>query len=272
MNKNMPQKLKNKLFEIIFEADTRSGKAFDIGLLIIICLSIIVVVLESVPGLRSSYGHFFYVLEWTFTTIFLIEYILRIAVTPKKWQYIFSFFGLIDLLAILPAFIAIFLVGAHSLIIIRTFRLLRVFRILKVSRYTNAGQTLVKALRASRAKIGVFLFAVVIVVIFVGTLMYLIEGEANGYTSIPKSIYWAVVTLTTVGYGDLTPQTAFGQFISSLVMILGYAIIAVPTGIISVEMAKASTNTQVCPLCLNSVHDDDAVYCKKCGEVLNPKP
>lgn len=268
----MSKQLKNQLFDILFEADTRSGKIFNISILIIICLSILVVLLESVPLYRTNYKHMFNYLEWTFTIVFLIEYLLRIYTTQKKWRYIFSFFGIIDLLAILPAFIAFFFAGAHSLIIIRSFRLLRVFRILKVSRYTKAGLTLSRAINSSMAKIGVFLFAVLTTVILVGTVMYLIEGEENGYTSIPKSIYWAIVTLTTVGYGDLTPQSAFGQFVSSLVMILGYAIIAVPTGIISVEIAKSSniTNTQVCPSCMESGHEDDAIFCKHCGEKINP--
>jgi len=267
----MTDQLKKKLFDILFEADTRQGKAFNISILVIICLSILVVLLESVPAYTIRYKRLFIILEWTFTGIFLIEYVLRIYTTRNRWRYIFSFFGIVDLLAILPAFIAFFLVGAHSLIVIRSFRLLRVFRILKVNRYTRAGQTLSKAIQSSMAKIGVFLFAVVTIVVLVGTIMYLIEGEANGFVSIPKSIYWSIVTLTTVGYGDLTPQTAFGQFVSSLVMILGYAIIAVPTGIISVEIAKSSNqNTQVCPHCMESGHDDDAIFCKHCGEKVNP--
>lgn len=268
----MEENIKQRLFDILFEADTRAGKIFNVSILIVICLSILVVLLESVPGYGIRFNTLFVVLEWTFTTVFLIEYALRIYTTRKRWRYIFSFFGLIDLLAILPAFIAFFFAGAHSLIVIRSFRLLRVFRILKVSRYTRAGQTLSKAIRSSTAKIGVFLFAVVTIVVLVGTVMYLIEGEENGFVSIPKSIYWAIVTLTTVGYGDITPQSAFGQFVSSLVMILGYAIIAVPTGIISVEIARSSEdnlNTQVCPHCMESGHDDDAVFCKHCGEKIN---
>lgn len=268
----MDQKTKNRLFDILFEADTRPGKIFNISILIIICLSILVVLLESVPGYGVRFKTLFIVLEWTFTFIFLVEYILRIYTTRNKWRYIFSFFGLIDLLAILPAFLAFFLTGAHSLIVIRAFRLLRVFRILKVSRYTRAGRTLSRAIQSSMAKIGVFLFTVTTIVVLVGTIMYLIEGEENGFTNIPKSIYWAIVTLTTVGYGDITPQTAFGQFVSSLVMILGYAIIAVPTGIISVEIARSSNeeeNTQVCPHCLESGHENDAIYCKHCGGKIN---
>jgi voltage-gated potassium channel len=265
----MINSLRQKIFDIIFEADTRPGKYFDLSILAIILLSVAIVILESVPEYRLNYGRLFIQLEWTFTIIFLLEYLLRIAVTPNRIAYIFSFFGIIDLLAILPAFLALVFTGAHSLLIIRAIRLLRVFRILKVTRYSKAGLQLAKAISSSRAKIGVFLFAVLIVVILVGTLMYIIEGEENGYTSIPKSIYWAVVTLTTVGYGDLTPHTPLGQFLSSLVMIMGYAIIAVPTGIISVELARAQVTTQVCTNCMCDDHDSDALFCKRCGEKLN---
>lgn len=264
------KQLRTKIFEVVFEADTSTGKLFNLSLLITICLSVLVVVLESVPSISENHLGLLKVLEWIFTIIFTVEYIFRIVVTDKPIKYIFSFFGIIDLLAILPTFIIIFFSGAHSLLIIRAFRLLRVFRILKITRYSNAGRSLGRALIASRAKIGVFLFAVVMVVIFFGTIMYLIEGEKNGFTSIPKAIYYTIVTLTTVGFGDITPQTALGQFLSSIVMILGYAIIAVPTGIISVEIAKNATNTQVCPNCLWSGHDDDASYCKKCGAEINP--
>ncbi len=262
--------IKKKLFEIIFEADTKSGKAFDVVLLIVICLSVLVVILESVPGYRKNYGSTLSLAEWIFTIIFLIEYMLRVFVAPNRFKYITSFYGVIDFIAILPAFMSIFIVGAQGLVIVRSFRLLRVFRILKISRYTSAGQSLVRALAASRAKISVFLFAVLTIVLFIGTIMYLIEGEKNGFTSIPKAIYWSIVTITTVGYGDLTPVTTFGQFISSILMILGYAIIAVPTGIISVEIIKSSENTQVCPQCMKEGHDEGAVYCKYCGSQLNP--
>lgn len=264
-------KFRKKLFEIIFEADTQSGKIFDVALLIIILLSVLIVVLESVPAIRNNHAGLLIALELVFTAIFTLEYLLRIFVTDKPVKYIFSFFGVIDLLAILPAFLAVFITGAHSLIIIRTFRLIRVFRILKVSRYIKAAQNLSQALVASKAKIGVFLFAVMIIVIFLGAIMYLVEGEKNGFTSIPKSIYYTIVTLTTVGFGDITPQTTLGQIISSVVMIMGYAIIAVPTGIISVEIARNAQNTQVCPECMKTGHDENAKHCKYCGGELNPE-
>lgn len=262
--------IRKKLFEIIFEADTKTGKIFNISLLTIIVISVVVVLLESVPQIRKDFGNILHIIEWIITIIFTIEYILRISITKAKLKYITSFYGIVDLLSVLPSYMITFITGAQSLLVIRAIRLLRIFRILKISRYTSAGQTLTKAIVNSRAKIGVFLFSVFTIVLIIGTLMYLIEGEKNGFISIPKSIYWAIVTLTTVGYGDLTPQTTLGQFLSGMVMILGYAIIAVPTGIISVEISKTKTNTQICPECLYSQHDNDAVYCKKCGSEINP--
>ncbi|MBN1951272.1 MAG: ion transporter [Bacteroidales bacterium] len=267
----MKIKIREKLFEIIFEADTRAGKLFDIAILIAILMSILTVMAESVPLLRKSYPQGFFYLEWAFTLIFTLEYFLRVYSANKRCRYILSFFGIIDLLAILPAYLGFFLAGGHSLIIIRAIRLLRVFRIFKVNRYLKAAEVLKSALIASREKISVFLFSVLMVVILIGTVMYLIEGEANGFTSIPKSIYWAIVTLTTVGYGDITPQTAPGQFLSAILMITGYAIIAVPTGIISLEIARSEvkkSSTQVCPECMKEGHEPDAVHCKFCGARL----
>lgn len=267
----MNKKLRKQLYQIIFEADTRAGKLFDICLLFAIVLSVITVICESVPQLRINYASGFIILEWIFTIIFSIEYVLRIYSTTHRTKYIFSFFGIIDLLAILPAFLGIFVTGAHSFIIIRAFRLLRVFRVLKVNRYSNAGETLLLALRASREKIGVFLFTIFTTILLIGTLMYLIEGEANGFTSIPKSIYWAIVTITTVGYGDITPNTALGQFFSGLLMIMGYAIIAVPTGIISVEVARSENKSipdRICPKCRKTGHSSKAEFCYNCGNRL----
>ena len=264
--------LRGKLYEIIFEADTKGGKAFDVILLFVILVSIVLVMLESVPFIRSEYGHELRIMEWTITLIFSIEYILRILIVRKPVRYIFSFYGIIDFLAVIPTYVSLFIVGSHSLLVIRVLRLLRVFRILKLTRYTNAGKTLGRAMWASREKISVFIFFVITLVIIIGTIMYLVEGETNGFTSIPQSIYWAIVTLTTVGYGDISPQTPLGQFLASLVMIIGYAIIAVPTGIVTAEIISTSSktdNTQVCPNCLYDKHDNDAIFCKKCGVKLN---
>jgi voltage-gated potassium channel len=265
-------KTKQKIYEIIFEADTPSGKLFDVSLLFVILISVALVMLESVESIRTNYYHLLRISEWVITVIFSIEYAMRIVVIKKPFRYIFSFYGIIDLLSVLPTYIGLIVIGSHSLVVIRVLRLLRVFRILKLTRYTQAGRSLARALWASRAKISVFIFFVIILVIIVGTIMYLVEGEAHGFTSIPRGIYWAIVTLTTVGYGDISPETAFGQFIASMVMIIGYAIIAVPTGIVTAEIINPTPdrNTQVCPHCLHPNHDDDAIFCKKCGSKINP--
>ncbi len=262
---------KTKLYDIIFEADTPPGKNFDIGLMVVILISIFLVMLESVSSINIAYGHSLHVAEWIITAIFTVEFILRIWVVKKPLKYIFSFYGVIDLLSILPTYLGLFMPGGQSLMVIRALRLLRVFRIFKISRYTKEGQSIAKALKASRPKISVFLFAVLMIVLIIGTIMYLVEGEANGFTSIPRSIYWAIVTITTVGYGDIAPHTGLGQLIASFAMILGYAIIAVPTGIVSAEFSKRNKNitTQVCPDCINEGHDTDATFCKFCGCRLN---
>ncbi|MCA1760920.1 MAG: ion transporter, partial [Bacteroidales bacterium] len=256
--------LKDKLYQIIFEADTRAGKFFDVVLLIVIIISVLLVMLESVPGIRKVHHNLLVSLEWIITGIFTIEYITRIIIVKKPWRYIFSFYGIIDFLAILPSYLGLIIISYQSLMVIRVLRLLRVFRILKLTRYTAASRTLAKALWNSREKISVFIYFVIILVILIGTIMYLVEGEASGFKSIPTSIYWAIVTLTTVGYGDISPVTPLGQFLASIVMIMGYAIIAVPTGIVTAEMMRPSTreNTQVCPNCLYDKHDDDALFCK----------
>jgi voltage-gated potassium channel len=266
-------KIKDKIYEIIFEADTPAGKLFDVTLLIIILVSVALVMLESVPTIRENNRQLLKILEWIITIIFTIEYIIRIAIVKKPFSYIFSFYGIIDLLSVLPTYIGLIVLGSHNLVVIRILRLLRVFRILKLTRYTQAGRTLARALWASREKISVFIFFVIILVIIVGTIMYIVEGEAHGFTSIPRGIYWAIVTLTTVGYGDISPETPFGQFLASIVMIMGYAIIAVPTGIVTAEIINPSSkrNTQVCQHCLFPTHDDDAVFCKKCGSKINPE-
>lgn len=261
-----------KLYEIIFEADTPAGKKFDIILLSIIVISVVTIMLESVDTIQVRFGRELRILEWIFTIIFTLEYVARVWSVPNKSRYIFSFFGIIDLLSILPTYLGIIFAGAQSLMVIRSFRLLRIFRIFKLPRYIGEGQNLARALKASQHKIIVFLLTVTTSVIFFGTLMYMIEGPSHGFTSIPQSIYWAIVTMTTVGYGDIAPQTVAGQTVASIIMILGYGIIAVPTGIVSAEMVQMKSRekltTQVCPHCLKEGHDKDASYCKYCGGSL----
>ena len=267
-------KTRKKLHDIIFEADTPAGKWFDILLMIAILLSVLVVMLDSVDSLNARYGKIFYYTEWVLTILFTIEYILRIIAVKKPSSYIFSFYGIIDFLAILPTYLSLFISGSHYLIVIRILRLLRVFRVLKLMRYVGAANNLRTALKQSQGRIIVFFEVVLVLVVIIGSMMYLIEGPENGFTSIPKAIYWAIVTVTTVGYGDIAPQTVLGQTLASLLMITGYAIIAVPTGIITVEMGKVEktkkveSNTQVCRNCGYDQHDDDAKYCKICGEKL----
>ncbi len=262
---------KKKLYEIIFEADTREGKIFDMILIALILFSVLLVLLDSIAPVREKYGKVIHFIEWFITGVFLLEYILRIYVLERPVKYLLSFYGIIDLLAILPNFLSLIFVGGQSLMVIRAVRLLRVFRIFKLSRYTSAGRTLMRALYRSREKIFMFISVIITLVVIFGTIMYLVEGEENGFTSIPVSIYWAVVTLTTVGYGDISPATGLGQFLASIIMILGYAIIAVPTGIVTSEMMRmpAENNTQVCPHCMLDRHDDDAHYCKRCGACLD---
>ncbi|MGC9341575.1 MAG: ion transporter [Bacteroidales bacterium] len=265
------KKWKHDLWEIIFESNTPSAKLFDIILLIVILFSVVLVVLESVPNINNRYGQTLKILEWSITIIFSVEYIFRIIVTRFPRKYIFSFFGIIDLLSVIPTYLSLILTGAQGLIVIRAIRLLRVFRILKLTRYTNEGAIILQALRASRAKISVFIFGITMIIIVIGTLMYLIEGADSGFTSIPAGIYWAIVTLTTVGYGDITPMTSFGKFVSAIVMILGYAIIAVPTGIVTTELAQTYKKRQrriVCEKCGNDDHDKDAEFCKICGHKI----
>ncbi|MEL6699145.1 MAG: ion transporter [Bacteroidota bacterium] len=273
-SKSFNEQLRFKVHEIIFEADTPAGKGFDVALLVLIVLSVVVVMLESVESIAHAFGTFFLYLEWIVTVLFTLEYVLRIYAIKKPWNYIFSFYGIVDLLSILPTYLSLVVAGSHFLVTIRALRLLRIFRILKLGNYLRQSEILVLALRASRTKITVFLFAVLTIVIIVGSTMYLVEGgEGSKFSSIPRSIYWAIVTLTTVGYGDISPTTDFGQFLAAIVMILGYAIIAVPTGIVSVELAKteakeADINTICCPNCGKYGHTSDAVYCKHCGHEL----
>jgi voltage-gated potassium channel len=262
---------RHKLREVIFEADTKAGKAFDLALLVLILISIASVLLESIAGVRATYGSLLRGVEWGITGLFTLEYLLRLICVGRPLRYAVSFFGLVDLTAILPTYLSLFIGGAQTLIVIRALRLLRVFRILKLAQFVGEASLLARALKASRRKILVFLGAVSTLVLIIGALMYLIEGEGNGFTSIPQSIYWAVVTLTTVGYGDVAPHTVLGKFLASLVMIIGYAIIAVPTGIVTVELGRAgrkAVSTQACPQCGAEGHDPDAVHCKYCGAKL----
>lgn len=265
---------KQRLHEIIYEADTRAGKLFDIILLWVIILSIVFVMLESVHEIDAKYHEYLNIAEWVITIIFTIEYIARIIAVKKPFQYIFSFYGIIDFLATIPKYLSLLFVGTHALVALRALRLLRVFRILKLVRYIGESNMLWKALKASKTKIAVFLYAVVILCVIMGTIMYLIEGDANsGFTSIPTSIYWCIVTLTTVGYGDIAPVTVLGQFIASFIMIIGYGIIAVPTGIVSAEYARQDreihVNTQACPNCSAEGHKDRAEFCYNCGHKLH---
>ena len=263
--------LRARLHEIIFEADTPAGRLFDLLLLVAILTSVAVVLLESVASVRARVGPELRALEWGFTVLFTVEYILRLASVQRPLRYARSPFGLIDLLAILPTYLSVLLPGAQSLLVIRLLRLLRVFRVLKLAEYLRESRILAQALRASWRKIAVFLLTVMTIVVVVGTMMYVIEGEERGFTSIPISIYWAVVTLTTVGYGDLAPVTSLGRALSMLLMLTGYGIIAVPTGIVTVELTRASMapiSTQACPVCGAGGHEADAKYCRKCGAHL----
>ncbi len=270
--------LREKLHEVIFEADTKDGKLFDVILLIAILGSVLAVMLESVDFLGKPYYDVFWWFEFGFTLFFTVEYLLRIYAVHSPSKYIFSFFGIIDLLAILPFFLSFFLVGSQYLVVIRSLRLMRVFRIFKLVSFVNGASEISKALKASRAKIFVFLSFILILVVIMGSVVYLVEADNNsGFTSIPRSVYWAIVTLTTVGYGDIAPSTPLGQFIAACIMILGYSVIAVPTGIVSAEMVnpgnktavnQVSLNTQCCKNCAKEGHDDDAEFCKFCGSDL----
>ena len=274
MNNN---EFRHKLYEIIFEADTKMGKWFDIILMYAILLSVAAVLLETVPSLDRKYHKIFIAVEWFFTILFTIEYVLRIYTVHFPRKYAMSFYGIIDLLSIIPTYLSIFVAGTQSLVVIRALRLLRVFRILKLGSVLHQSQHLTKSLLRSVPKIGFFLSFILVLVTIIGTFMHIVEGGNNeAFDSIPRSIYWAIVTLTTVGYGDITPQTSLGQFLSALVMLLGYAIIAVPTGIVSAEMIRTDDEisddkitTQVCRECLSEGHDIDAEFCKFCGHELH---
>ena len=266
---------RRKLHDIIYEAETPLGKLFDVVLVILILLSVLFVMIESVAGLPKYVYDWLYVGEWVITIFFSFEYIARIITVKKPARYIFSFYGIIDFLSTIPLYLTFLLAGSNYLLTVRALRLLRIFRILKITRYIGESNKLKRALLHSRAKIFIFLFAVLIVCIIAGTLMYLIEGEESGFKSIPVSIYWCIVTLTTVGFGDIHPITPLGQFLAAIIMIMGYGIIAVPTGIVSAEYAKKDNyvhvNSCACPNCNAAQHRDDAKYCHRCGEELHPE-
>ena len=262
---------KERLHEIIFEADTKKGKLFDVILLIAILISVFGVILSSVEGIEREYGHLLRFTEWVFTILFTIEYILRIYSIKKPFKYIFSFMGIIDFLSIIPTYLVFLYPPIYVLVDIRAIRLIRIFRVFKLSRYLRGANIMQIALKSSRPKIIVFLLSVILIVIILGTLMYIVEGQKNGFENIPKSIYWSVVTLTTVGYGDVVPVTTFGKFLASIIMILGYGIIAVPTGIVSAAIVKSAgkVTTQSCRVCSKEGHDLDAKHCKFCGSILD---
>lgn len=264
------------LYTVIFESDTRAGRLFDIWLIVLILASVAVVMLDSLPGQSAQLQAVFDALEWVFTALFTLEYLARLVAVRHPWRYAFSFYGIIDLLAVLPTYLALLVPGVHALIDVRVLRLLRVFRIFKLTAYMAEYQALGLALRASRRKILVFITAVLMIVLVMGTVMYVVEGPANGFTSIPTSVYWAITTMTTVGFGDITPKTELGRFISSVMMLLGWGTLAVPTGIVTAEMTArrigAQPASRICPECLREGHAPEAHYCLHCGTALPPLP
>lgn len=266
-----PPTFRRRLYTIIFEAETPAGRTFDALLLVAIVSSVVAIMLESVADIRARAGDWLRTAEWFFTVLFTIEYAVRLYAVEKPLRYARSFFGLVDLLSIVPTYISVLLPGAQNLLVIRALRLLRVFRVFKLGRFLGEQNLLLISLRRSRAKVFVFLVSVLIMDLLLGSAMYLIEGPAAGFTSIPRSMYWAIVTMTTVGYGDIAPQSPWGQALAAFVMILGYSVIAVPTGILTagiVEAARPIPNTRTCPHCLRAGHDADAAYCRHCGGAL----
>ena len=261
---------RQRMHEVIFGAETPAGKAFDVVLLVAIVLSVVAVMLDSVAEINARWGRWLLAVEWFFTVLFTVEYVARLACVGRPWKYAVSFFGIVDLLAIVPTYLSIFFAGSQALLVIRTLRLVRVFRVLHFTWHYREAQALVRALRATRARITVFLVVVVSLVVILGSAMYLLESRApnSGFTSIPRSVYWAIVTMTTVGYGDIAPQTILGQTLAAVVMILGYCIIIVPIGVFSVEIVAArqrEADGRTCPDCGGEGHDPDAVHCKHCG-------
>lgn len=274
VNSNQPQRgWREVAYEVIFESDTPPGRWFDILLIVSIVLNVVVIMLDSVASIRTEYGKLLFLVAWFFTILFSVEYIVRLLCVRRSVRYALSFFGVIDFLAVFPAYVSLAFFGSRYLSVIRVLRVLRIFHVLRLRRFMEEAASLGASLYASRWKIAVFLLTVVTLVIIIGALMYIIEGEENRFTSIPVSVYWTIVTLTTVGYGDIAPQTSLGQFLASLVMILGYSIIAIPTGIVTVEWAQTRarrpTSSRVCPGCSVAGHDADARYCRHCGTALN---
>ena len=275
MKDNNTKSFKQKVHEIIFEADTTNGKLFDVILLAAILLSIIGVMLESVDEIDKKYHELIMAFEWGFTILFTIEYFFRIYAVNRPLKYIFSFMGIVDLLAIIPTYLIFIFPAVHWMSVIRAIRLIRIFRIFKLSRYLRGAHTMQIALRSSRPKIIVFLLSIMLFVIILGTLMYIIENSVgtNGFENIPNSIYWSIITLTTVGYGNIVPMTILGKIVASFIMILGYGIIAVPTGIVTAEFSRKKrekVSTQACPDCSAEGHEMEATFCNKCGAELNP--
>ncbi|MCO8163365.1 ion transporter [Pseudomonas sp. 21LCFQ010] len=265
---------RERLHTVIFQTDTPAGRRFDQTLLVIILLSLLVTIIDSIESIHAQYATALAWIEWGFTAVFAVEYLLRLYCSPRPLKYAFSFYGLVDLLAIIPGILAIYYSDAQYLLIVRIIRMLRIFRVLKMGMYLRQAHYLLEALRGSKQKIIVFLASVSTLVTVFGTLMYVIEGPEHGFTSIPKGIYWAIVTLTTVGFGDIVPKTPVGQMVSSLVMIIGYSIIAVPTGIFTAELANAMRGEQLkhdCPVCAKKQHEHGAAFCSRCGNALFPK-
>ncbi|MEM6326163.1 MAG: ion transporter [Bacteroidota bacterium] len=269
---------RRRLYEIVFHADDPVAKTFDVFLMVAIVASVAVVMLESVTWIEGRYASALRIAEWVFTALFTVEYLTRLAIVKTKRAYAFSFFGIVDFLSVIPTYLSLLLPGAQALLVVRILRVLRVFRVLKLASYLDEAETLSRALLSSRRKILVFVFAVLTVVTVMGSLMYLVEGGENGFDSIPRSVYWAVVTLTTVGYGDISPTTGLGQAVALVIMVMGYGIIAVPTGIVTVELNRERRLTEAarrfseCPVCGLEHHDADARFCKRCGECILREP
>lgn len=268
----IPAMTRERLYQIVFESDTPAGKAFDVALLVVIACSVAVVVLESLPSVHDAWGPALRAAEWAFTGLFTAEYLLRLYLVKRPLAYARSLFGLVDLLSLLPTWLSLVFPGAQSLLTVRALRLLRVFRVLRMVEYIEEAQFILRALASSARKISVFLGAVLTAVVVIGATMYVIEGPEHGFDSIPRAMYWAVVTLSTVGYGDISPKTPLGQFVASLVMMLGYSVLAVPTGIVTVELSRSRQASprvgDACPGCGRQGHDADAAYCKHCGTSL----